>query len=504
MPPLWLIGMMGAGKSSVGAMVASMRGIDHVDIDQRVAQAAGRTIAEIFETEGEEGFRARERSAVEQIAGIDDVVVSTGGGVVTDDRNIAHMRGTGAVVLLEASIDALSTRVPSGANRPMIGEREPRERMAELWNQRREWYEAAAHYVIDAEEAVGGVADLVAGCAKFDINEESTVLMGPGLPRKLLPNSPNRQQAVVVCQDGSLGVARSVMARLESEVDSVALVELADGEDAKTLESTGLVYDRLAELNLGRHDTIVGVGGGTVTDVAGFVAATWLRGVESVAIPTTMLGAVDAAIGGKTGINVQGKNLVGAFWHPRQVAISLGVLDALDEELKRQGAAEAIKAGFIADPTIVDLYQRHGLDAPNSEIVRRAVAVKVGIVAEDFREHGSRALLNFGHTIGHGIESATGMPHGHAVSIGMVAAGAISQDRFGLDASKITDALAALGLPTEVEGADHARISEFVARDKKRTAGGLRMVLLRAMADPVVEPVEDRQLSLGLAAVGVR
>ena len=501
MPPLWLIGMMGAGKSTVGRQAAELRGVEHIDIDQRIAARAGRSISQIF-AEGEHVFRAMEAAEIGRVASLEDVVVSTGGGVVLDPGNVEAMRRTGAVVLLEASVEALVGRV-SGRPRPLLDGHDPEQRLRELLEIRAPIYDAAAHFVVDAEQSPADVAVLVAGCDLYSVGEDTKVVIGPTLPRRLLPASAQRQQAVVVVQKGSAHVGRAVMARLESEVDAIAMVELPDREAAKTLDAMGELYAQLAELNVGRGDTVVGVGGGTVTDVAGFAAATWLRGIESVLVPTTMLGAVDAAIGGKTGINVMGKNLVGAFWHPTQVAISLGVLGALPRSLIREGAAEAIKAGFIADPRLVELYDKHGLDAPISEVVRRAVAVKTAIVADDFREAGRRVILNFGHTIGHAVEVERAMPHGHAVAVGMVAAAAISQRRHGFDSGRVVEPLEKLGLPTRVDEADLAVVRRLLSRDKKRTAEGLRMVLLRDIGDPVVEVVDSATIDHGLKAVGI-
>lgn len=334
------------------------------------------------------------------------------------------------------------------------------------------------------------------------MGDASEVLIGPGLPSPLLPASTQREQAVVIAQPGAMTVARRVMDGLAGHTLST-LIELPDREEAKNLETVGMLYGELAELNLGRHDTVVGVGGGATTDVAGFVAATWLRGIECVLVPTTLLGAVDASIGGKTGINVMGKNLVGAFWHPRRVVIGMDILEGLPEVLLREGAAEVIKAGFIADPRIVEILLTHGLSFPMAEVVRRAVKVKADVVADDFREAGRRAILNFGHTIGHGIEVICGLPHGYAVSVGMVAAAAISACRYGFDESLVRRPLEGLGLPTQAVGADRQAVRRLVSRDKKRTADGLRMVLLRDLADPVVEPVGDGDIRIGLAAIGV-
>lgn len=335
--------------------------------------------------------------------------------------------------------------------------------------------------------------------ARILIGEESEILVGRGLPAEVLPARAGREQVVVITQSPVRRIADAVADRM----GGATVIEVPDRDAAKAWPVVAALYDRMAELNIGRHDTVVGVGGGAVTDLAGFVAATWLRGIESVMVPTTVLGAVDASIGGKTGINHAGKNLVGAFWHPRRVVVDLDVLDTVPTPLRLEGAAEIVKAGFIADPVILEEYRARGAEASLDVVVPRAIAVKAEVVAEDFREGGRRAILNFGHTIGHGIEAVTGIPHGYAVSIGMVAAGAVSAARYGFDGGSLTDLLFSIGLPIASAGTSRQAVLDKVARDKKRTADGVRMVLLRGIADVVVEPVGPDELELGLAAVGI-
>jgi 3-dehydroquinate synthase len=216
-----------------------------------------------------------------------------------------------------------------------------------------------------------------------------------------------------------------------------------------------------------------------------------------------MLGAVDAAIGGKTGINLEGKNLVGAFHLPSRVIIDLDVMDAMPVTLRLEGLAEALKAGLIADPALVELFERHGASAPVEDVVTRAIKVKAEVVGEDYREDGPRAILNFGHTIGHGVEMAAGMPHGLAVAVGMVAAGAISADRYGFPSQWLTDLIFSLGLPVSAFGVSRESVIGFVERDKKRTVDGIRMVLLRAVGEPVIDFVDTAELDTALTAVGI-
>ena len=194
-------------------------------------------------------------------------------------------------------------------------------------------------------------------------------------------------------------------------------------------------------------------------------------------MPTTLLGAVDAAIGGKSGINLGGKNLVGAFHLPTRVVIDLDVLEQLPPSLRLEGIAEALKAGYLGDADLVSLLQQS--DPPLAEVVRRAVAVKVGIVNSDFREGDQRAFLNFGHTIGHALEILAPMPHGLAVAVGMVAAATVSAARYGFDSRGLVETVFGLGLPVAASGIAPGPALGLIRKDKKRTSEGVRMVLLR-------------------------
>lgn len=333
---------------------------------------------------------------------------------------------------------------------------------------------------------------------------KTELIVGRGFPDRVLPERSDRQRVALVTQPGATHIALDVAQRLREEDLQVEVIGVPDREEAKTLVVAGSVYEALARFGLGRHDTLIGVGGGSVTDLAGFVAGTWLRGVEVVHVPTTLLAAVDAAIGGKTGVNLAGKNLVGVFWHPTRVIVDVDTLDQLPTTLRREGLAEALKTGLVGDRGLFELLEQDKEAAPLEEVVTKAAAVKVRVVGEDERESGLRAILNFGHTIGHAVEYASPLSHGEAVAVGMVAAGRISERRLrfqGLD--RMTEAIAGLGLPTRVDGLERARVEDLLRHDKKRDSTGLRMVLLRALADPVVENVSGADVDFGLDAVGL-
>ncbi len=347
------------------------------------------------------------------------------------------------------------------------------------------------------------------------IGDQCEILVSKDLPAPLLPPRPKnpRSRVVVLTQPGAAArVSAAAAARIAedastTDADPVAVhtVEIPDRDDAKTLGVVEDLYRELDRHRVDRYDTIVGVGGGAATDLAGFVAATWLRGVEAVYVPTTLLGAVDAAIGGKTGVNREGKNQVGAFRHPRRVAISINVLSSLPRILLVEGMGEVLKAGLIADPGLVEILESDGLAASLWEVVVRAVRVKAEVTAADFREAGRRLILNYGHTVGHAVETATGIPHGHAVAVGMVAAGAISERKTGFPhRQRQREIIASLGLPVDCPSVPRPVIVDLVGKDKKRRGGSLpKMVLLEEFGKPVVVDITLDDLEAGLAAVGL-
>ena len=332
---------------------------------------------------------------------------------------------------------------------------------------------------------------------------KTDVVVRTGLPHRLLPDREGRARVAILTQPAPTDIALEIYRSLSSEGLSCEVIGLPDREEAKTLQVASSVYEALAKFGLSRYDTIVGVGGGSVTDLAGYVAGTWLRGVEVVHVPTTLLAAVDASIGGKTGVNVGGKNLVGVFWHPTRVLIDVERLSRLPGYLIREGMAEAYKAGLIGDPELADLIARSGLEAPLLSVVEKAIRVKAAIVREDEQEQGVRAHLNFGHTIGHAIEYASSLSHGQSVGLGMVAAVRISEKLAGFPAAdEVTEAIAKLGLATRVDGLEMARVLDLLAMDKKRDSEGTRMVLLRGIGEPYVTHVDSSDVELGLTAIG--
>ncbi|WP_117210921.1 3-dehydroquinate synthase [Allorhizocola rhizosphaerae] len=271
-------------------------------------------------------------------------------------------------------------------------------------------------------------------------------------------------------------------------------IEVPDAEAGKTLEVAGRCWDVLGAAGFTRSDAIVGVGGGALTDLAGFVAATWLRGVRWVPIATSINGMVDAAIGGKTAINIAaGKNLVGAFHPPAGVLCELSALRSLPQAQLNAGLAEVVKCGFIADPAILGLI---GKPDALPELIERSIRVKADVVSQDLRESGLREILNYGHTLAHAIEKVEDYrwSHGHAVSVGLVYAAILGRLTGRPDFVEQTRSLlASLGLPTTYDG-PWEKLRAAMAVDKKARGSSLRFVLLDDMAHPVTVTIEDEGL----------
>ncbi len=332
----------------------------------------------------------------------------------------------------------------------------------------------------------------------------STIIVGRGINSVLAEYAVrgDRRRAAVLCQPSTVALAERYANVLHGAGLEVTGYTVPDGEEAKQLGVVEDVYRFLNASQFTREDLVVGVGGGALTDVTGFIAGTYLRGVTAIYVATTLLAAVDAAIGGKSAVNVDGKNLAGLFAHPEAVLIDIDVLDALPRTQKIIGSAEAIKTGFIADPQIVEAFEREGVETDLENIVNRSVAVKTSIVNDDFTEGGTRAILNYGHTIGHAIESSTGRPHGESVSIGMVAAGYAAEHHLGFPgALRQVEVLKHVGLPVLAPEAKRSAVMALMVLDKKRDSRGLRMVLLEEFGSPMLIHPDDATVQAGLAGI---
>lgn len=328
-----------------------------------------------------------------------------------------------------------------------------------------------------------------------------SVLFAESYLKELLTLVNNRKVAVVVCRS-----IESLLVDLPSEWNRIIVPE---GEDQKSGSTFLASLEKLAQLGMNRQDVIIGIGGGATTDLAGFLAASYLRGIDWISVPTSLAAMVDAAIGGKTGINLlAGKNLVGAFHSPRAVIIDEGFLASLSDRDVKAGMAEVAKCGFIADSAILDLIE-NGWREKIGELIYRAVAVKAKIVSEDFRESFAREVLNYGHTLGHAIEKHSGysLRHGEAVSIGLVFAAEISVRFAGLSDSDLARhyrVLSAIGLPTAYQASAWPELRDLMQYDKKRDSSGVRFVGLKAMGVTLrLQDLDTKELeSIYLSKIG--
>ena len=324
------------------------------------------------------------------------------------------------------------------------------------------------------------------------------VVVGTGILGEL-PGLVGDAERVAVIHPGGLDtIVRPLVDALRDTGYKVHPMPVPDGEAAKTFDVAADLWSRLGQQRFTRSDVVVGVGGGAATDLAGFVAATWLRGVRSILVPTTLLGMVDAAVGGKTGINTpEGKNLVGAFHPPAGVLCDLGTLWSLPHADYIGGLAEVVKAGFIADPVICDLIEEDpdGAASPKGthtrELIERAIRVKAEVVSGDLRESGRREILNYGHTLGHAIERAENYTfrHGYAVSIGMIFVAELARLDGRIEADLVErhrSLLAGVGLPVSYDGAVWSDLLSAMSVDKKARGATLRFVVLNGLADPAV------------------
>lgn len=309
------------------------------------------------------------------------------------------------------------------------------------------------------------------------IDHDTTMMVGNHV------HALGARKVLIVHQPPLAAVARCIAQDLESNNVEPHLVSVPDAEDGKSIDVASRLWDTLGRAGFSRQDAVVTVGGGAATDMGGFVAATWMRGIDVVHVPTTLLAMVDAAVGGKTGMNTEeGKNLVGAFHEPKGVFVDLERLYTLPEEEIVSGSAELIKTGFIADPRILELFQ----DGPTNhwpELIERSVAVKAKVVSEDLKESGLREILNYGHTLGHAIERREHYRwrHGNAVAVGMMFVAHLALHRGLIDEGVVElhrTILEKSGLPTRYEHGAFDELYEGMTRDKKNRNGHIRFVVL--------------------------
>ena len=530
---IFFYGPPGSGKSTVGRLTAHSLGLPFHDLDAEIEAHLGKSVGDIFSSEGEPAFRAFERAELHRLLAEGSMVIALGGGTLVNDEARCLVEDCAPVLLLDAPQEILARRLQNGAHlRPLLAG-DATSRLKGLLEQRQAHYASfslrldTAH--LDPEQAaweaqvllgmfrIQGMAEAKnPGSAGYDVRVQ------PGGLDSLGEMLRQRRMAgpVVVGSDQNVTerYAKRVEKALQSSGYKISLAVIEAGENHKTMQTISGLWEAFMTAGIERGSTIVALGGGVVTDQAGFAAATYLRGVRWVAVPTTLLGMVDASLGGKTGVDLpQGKNLVGAFHAPALVLADPQILSTLPIGELRSGLAETIKHGILADPRLLDcctglkkLDDPHELETRLPEIVRRGMAVKIQVIEADPFEQGRRAALNLGHTIGHAIELASGfrLRHGEAVAIGMVVEARLAEE-MGLAEPGLSETIASLladvGLPTEIpKDLATDKILQAMEMDKKRAGSKVRFALpVRVGEVKVGVEVDDERrkhaLNLGFA-----
>jgi shikimate kinase / 3-dehydroquinate synthase len=453
-----LVGFMGAGKSTVGAEVAERLGRRLVDLDRELETQAAVSIPEFFATRGEAEFRILEQKLTgDALDRGEPAVLALGGGAILSEQTRRKLRERAVTVLLEVTVEEAWQR-SRDSGRPLAASEE---QLRALFAQRRPLYEQAA--------------DVTAGDADDVVLAAAGVHAGPGLLERLGELVPGRGRVALVSDAQVAGIyGADVQLALGARLASTHT--LPPGEEAKTITACDRLWE---ELTLERGDALAALGGGCTTDPAGFVAATYLRGLDWVAVPTTLVGQVDAAIGGKTAVNLaKGKNLVGAFHWPVSTVIDPVVLVTLPEAERLEGMSEVVKTGLLAGEPFWEL--------PEPELVRRCAIFKTEVCLRDPRERSERAVLNLGHTFAHALEAAASyreVSHGAAVALGLRAALGLSIRHLDLD-REVLDAVEVKLRPQPVR-VDAERAWAALTRDKKVEGGLPKLVLLEEPGKPV-------------------
>ncbi|MGF6272270.1 shikimate kinase/3-dehydroquinate synthase [Massilia sp. UYP11] len=539
---IFLVGLMGAGKTTIGRLLARKLNRRFVDSDHEIEARTGATIPWIFEIEGEACFRRREADVIRDLSSQQGLVLATGGGAVLDPKSRALLAERGTVIYLRASIGSILQRTANDKNRPLLQTADPRAKLEELWTQRDPLYREIADLVIDTgrpnvQSMVQTILDQLAAQemararrhARTSMNEQERITLnvdlgersypiaiGPGLldDAALLARHIGGNKVAIVTNTtvAPLYLAK-VAGHLRALGRDVVEIVLPDGEEHKNWQSLNLVYDALLQNKCDRKTTLVALGGGVIGDLTGFAASSYMRGVPFVQIPTTLLSQVDSSVGGKTGINHPlGKNMIGAFYQPRAVIADTATLDTLPARELSAGLAEVIKHGAILDATFFDWIEANvgALLAREPQALAHAIArsceIKAEVVRKDEREGGLRAVLNFGHTFGHAIENGLGYGewlHGEAVGCGMVMAADMSA-RLGLIEPAAVERVRALvraaGLPAVAPDLGEARWIELMEVDKKNEGGEIRFILLKPLGSPSITTVPLDILRSTLAA----
>ncbi len=494
MKHIYLYGAPGSGKSTVGKLLANNLNLPFFDLDKEIEKIAGKSISRLMTEQGELVFRDLESTGLRKVSLGHTSVVALGGGALLREPNRNCAEASGEVVFLEADLPILLGRLKKESGKRPLLEGDMEEKLAALLERRKEHYASFKLRITNNGHRPDKIAwEIQQELGRFHVRGMGAgydvVVQQDGLDRlgeMLVERGINGNLTVVADSNVLPLYGERASESLRRTGFSVQSLTLPAGEQFKTLESVSSLWRGFLQAGLDRKSTILALGGGVTGDLAGFAAATYMRGIAWVGVPTSLLAMVDSSLGGKTGCDLaEGKNLIGAFHSPRLVISDPNSLATLPEDEIRSGLGEVVKAGIIADPALFEICSR-GYETAKAnlpEIVRRAMAVKIKIIEADPFERGLRASLNLGHTIGHAVETASGyrLRHGEAIAIGMVAEARLAE-RSGIASPGLTETIAVtlsgLGLPVKVPpDLSLENIMQSMRYDKKMNAGIIRFAL---------------------------
>ena len=535
---IFLVGLMGAGKTTVGRALAKKMNMRFADSDHEVEARTGVPIPVIFDIEGEASFRQREADVIRDLTTQRGLVLATGGGAVLNEQSRQYLHSRGTVIYLRASVAHILQRTSHDKSRPLLRTADPRKLLEELTVQREPFYQEVAHLVVETGRPnVSSLVQTILVQLAWPIAPASRLTrptMSQHSSHYLKVALGDRSYPIVIAPSALDQVAKyvhsarvmivtnttvaplyleRVRTSLERAGKQVGQIILPDGESYKNMDSLMVIFNALLEEKCDRKTTLLALGGGVIGDLTGFAAASYMRGVPFVQLPTTLLSQVDSSVGGKTGINhILGKNMIGAFYQPQAVLADTTTLRTLPSRELSAGLAEVIKHGAITDPAFFTWLEQNCEklinqdDAALAYAIGRSCEIKAEIVRLDEREGGLRAILNFGHTFAHAIESAMGYGvwlHGEAVGCGMVMAADLSW-RLGYlseyDRDRIRALVQAAGLPVIAPDLGLSVWLDWMQVDKKNEGGLIKFILLKPMGRAVIESVPSELLAATIQA----
>jgi 3-dehydroquinate synthase len=514
-----LTGFMGTGKTSVGRALSSELNYPFIDTDVLIEEKEGMPISLIFKNKGEDYFRSLEQSTVEEVSKLHNVVIATGGGVIKNKINVANLGKRGVLVWLKADPEIILKRVMlEGGKRPLLDVEEPLNEINKLLNERMALYQQAdtsvdTNYITPQETAheIMEQLSLDAQHVRVHLGERSyDIMIGSRLVDKIgLRIKEFRPSKVAIISNKTVFhlYGDSILQSLREHLIDPEILLIPDGEEYKDLLWTYYLHGELLKATFDRSSLLIALGGGVIGDITGFVASTYMRGIKFMQVPTTLLSQVDSSVGGKTGVNHPlGKNMIGTFYQPSLVMVDIDTLKTLPHKEFLSGMAEVIKYGIIADRDLFDYLKTNKHDILSFgdsiiHIIKRSCAIKADVVSKDEQESGLRAILNFGHTIGHAIETVTGYKkylHGEAIAIGMCAAAELAV-KSGIcnptETSHIRELIESYNLPALIpDDLNATEILRAMEIDKKVKAGKIKFILPESIGTVRIENDVDREL----------